>query len=152
MQAALRTPASGKCMVFLIDRDLRFSYIQLTLKQVPIKIQYTSGKRVYCIHLYIPHNKLPKAVVPYPFEKRSKGYHRIPLVDHTTGSIHQAVGICELQPGGSVDYCLHADEEGIYIIEGELELLRDHRVFRLSTDDFALVPYGIPHALSLIHI
>ena len=98
------------------------------------------------MHLYIPHNKLPEAVVPYPFEKHSKGYHRIPLVDHTTGSVHQAVGICELQPGGVVDYCLHTNEEGIFVIEGQLEVLRDRQAFRLSADDFALIPYGIPHA------
>jgi quercetin dioxygenase-like cupin family protein len=98
------------------------------------------------MHLYIPREKLPKAVVPYPFEKRSKGYQRVRLVDHTTGSVHQAVGICELQPGGSVDYCLHTNEEGIYIMEGEVELLRECQACRLSADDYALVPYGIPHA------
>jgi len=98
------------------------------------------------MHLYIPREKLPQAVVPYPFEKRSKGCKRVPLVDHTTGSVHQAVGICELQPGGSVDYCLHTNEEGIYIIEGELELMRDRRALRLAADDYTLVPYGIAHA------
>ena len=98
------------------------------------------------MHLYIERDKLPKPVVPYPFEKHSKGYQRVTMVDHTTGSVHQTVGICELQPGGSVDYCLHTNEEGIYVIEGELELFRDRQAFRLSADDYALVPYGIPHA------
>jgi mannose-6-phosphate isomerase-like protein (cupin superfamily) len=98
------------------------------------------------MHLYIEQGKLPKAVVPYPFEKHSKGYQRVTHVDHTTGSVHQAVGVCELQPNGSVDYCLHTNEEGIYVIEGELELLRDRNAFRLSADDYALVPYGVPHA------
>jgi quercetin dioxygenase-like cupin family protein len=98
------------------------------------------------MHLYLPKDKFPEAVIPYPFENRSQGYQRIPLVDHTTGSVHQGVGICELQPGGSIDYCLHTNEEGIYIIEGEVQLLRDRDVFRLSIDDYALVPYGIPHA------
>jgi uncharacterized cupin superfamily protein len=60
--------------------------------------------------------------------------------------VHQAVGICELQPGGSVDNCLHTNEEGIYIIEGELELMRDGRGLRLAADDYALVPFGIAHA------
>src|SRR3990170_4655351 len=98
------------------------------------------------MHLYIPREKLPKAVVPYPFEKRSKGYQRVPLVDHTTGSVHQAVGICELQPGGSVEYCLHTNEVGIYLIEGELELFPGRLAFRLWADDYALVPYGSAHA------
>lgn len=98
------------------------------------------------MHLYIEKSKLPKAVVPYPFEKRSKGYQRVPLVDHTTGSVHQAVGICILQPDGRVDNCLHTNEEGIYVIEGELDLLRDGQAYRLAANDFALVPFGIPHA------
>jgi len=98
------------------------------------------------MHLYIERNKLPKAVIPYPFEKHSRGYQRVAHVDHSTGSLHQAVGVCELQPNGSVDYCLHTNEEGIYVIEGELELLRDREAFRLSADDYVLVPYGIPHS------
>ena len=98
------------------------------------------------MHLYIEKSKMPKPVVPYPFEKHSKGYQRIPLVDHTIGSVHQAVGICELQPGGGVDYCLHTNEEGIYMMEGEVELLRDGQALRLGKDDFALVPFGVRHA------
>ena len=91
-------------------------------------------------------DKLPKAAVPYPFEKHSKGYQRVTLVDHSIGAVHQATGICELQPNGSVDCCLHTNEEAIYVFEGELEMLRDNKASRLSADDFALVPYGIPHA------
>jgi len=98
------------------------------------------------MHLYIARENLPKPIVPYPFERHSKGYQRVALVDHSTGSVHQSVGICELQAEGSVDYCLHTNEEGIYVIEGELELLRDRQVFGLAPDDYALVPYGIPHA------
>jgi mannose-6-phosphate isomerase-like protein (cupin superfamily) len=98
------------------------------------------------MHLYINRSKLPRPVVPYPFGKNSKGYERIPLVDHATGSAHQAVGICELQPGGLVDNCLHTNDEGIYVIEGELDLLRDGRVYQLRVDGYALVPYGVPHA------
>jgi quercetin dioxygenase-like cupin family protein len=97
-------------------------------------------------HLYIERNKLPKAMVPYPFEKHSKGYQRVTLVDHSMGAVHQATGICELQPNGSVDYCLHTNEEAIYVLEGELEILRDREAFRLSKDDYAFVPYGISHA------
>ena len=96
--------------------------------------------------MYIERNKLPKAVVPYPFEKHSKGYQRTTLVDHSVGLVHQATGICQLQPNGSVDHCLHTDEEAIYVLEGELEMMRDREAFRLSADDYALVPYGVPHA------
>jgi quercetin dioxygenase-like cupin family protein len=97
-------------------------------------------------HLYTGRNKLPKPVVPYPFEKRSKGYQRVALVDLSNGAVHQATGICELQPNGSVDYCLHTNEEAIYVLEGELEVLRDREAFRLSKDDYVFVPYGVSHA------
>lgn len=96
--------------------------------------------------MFTERKNLPKAVVPYPFEKHSKGYERVMLVDHSIGAVHQAVGICELQPGGSVDCCLHTNEEAIYLFEGELEMLLDGKAFRLSAEDYALVPYGIPHA------
>jgi quercetin dioxygenase-like cupin family protein len=96
--------------------------------------------------MYIERNKLPKAVVPYPFEKHSRGFQRTTLVDHTNGLVHQATGICQLQPGGTVDYCLHTNEEAIYVFEGELEMMREREAFRLSAEDYALVPYGIPHA------
>lgn len=98
------------------------------------------------MHLYIERNKMPNAFVPYPFAKKSKGYKRAPLVDQTTGSVYQAVGICELQPGGCVENCLHTNEEGIYVIEGGIDLLRENQAYRLSVDDYALVPYAVPHA------
>jgi quercetin dioxygenase-like cupin family protein len=85
-------------------------------------------------------------MVPYPFESRSKGLQRVALVDHEIGAVHQATGICELQPGGRVDCCLHTNEEALYVLEGELKMLLDGKAFQLSADDYALVPYGIPHA------
>lgn len=85
-------------------------------------------------------------VVPHQFVGHSSGFRRFTLVDRTMGSVHQDVGVCELEPGGSVDFCLHAYEEGIYVLEGEVELLRGHDAIRLMADDYALVPYGASHA------
>jgi quercetin dioxygenase-like cupin family protein len=87
-----------------------------------------------------------EAFVPHAFEKHSKGYQRFTLVGRSVGSVHQEIGICELQPNGSVDFCLHAFEEGIYVLDGEVELLRGREAFRLAADDYALVPYGVSHA------
>lgn len=95
--------------------------------------------------MYIERNQL-KATVPHGYEKHSQGYQRFTLVDHSVSSVHMGVGICQLQPNGSVDFCVHANEEGIYVLEGDLEMKRDREAFRLSTDDYALVPYGAPHA------
>ena len=88
-----------------------------------------------------------KFATPKNFERHSRGYERVPLVDHTVGSVHTGVGICRLQPDGRVNACVHANEKGIYILDGEVEMQRDHEVFRLAADDYALIPYGIPYAL-----
>ncbi len=88
-----------------------------------------------------------KFATPKNFEGHSRGYERVSLVDHTVGSVHTGVGICRLQPDGRVNACVHANEKGIYILDGEVELQRGHEAFRLAADDYALIPYGIPYAL-----
>jgi len=92
------------------------------------------------------YEKQERYAVPHGYEKHSQGYERFTLVDHSVGSVHMGVGICELQPNGSVDFCVHANEKGIYVLGGELELRRDREALRLSADDYALVPYGVLHA------
>ena len=85
--------------------------------------------------------------VPDAFRGRSTGFERVGLIDHSHGSVHMGVGIGQLAPGGSVDPCVHANEKGIYVLEGELEVLRGPEAFRLAADDYALVPMGTVHAL-----
>src|SRR3990172_4588019 len=85
--------------------------------------------------------------VPHGYARNSRGYERADLVDHGAGSVHMGAGICQLQPQGGVDSRIHANEKGIYVLEGELEIKRGQEVFRLSADDYALIPYGTPHAL-----
>ncbi|MBI2289217.1 MAG: cupin domain-containing protein [Betaproteobacteria bacterium] len=85
--------------------------------------------------------------VPHGYARNSRGYDRADLVDHGAGSVHMGAGICQLQPPGNVDSRIHDNEKGIYVLEGELEIKRGREVFRLSADDYALIPYGMPHAL-----
>ncbi len=85
--------------------------------------------------------------VPHAYAHHSRGFERATLIDHAVGSVHMGVGICQLHSKGHVQSCVHANEKGIYILEGELEMKRGHEVFRLSADDYALIPYGMPHAL-----
>jgi mannose-6-phosphate isomerase-like protein (cupin superfamily) len=84
--------------------------------------------------------------IPHGHEKNARGYERAPLIDHSSGSVHMGTGICRLQPEGYTASHLHANEKGIYILEGEVELRCDRDVSRLSVDDYALIPYGIAHA------
>jgi len=86
-------------------------------------------------------------VVPHGYTEHARGYERASLMDRGAGSVHMGAGICRLQPGGGIARCLHAYEKGIYLLEGELELMRGAAASRLSKDDYALVPCGVPHAI-----
>ena len=85
--------------------------------------------------------------VPHGYARNSRGYERATLIDHAVGSVHMGAAICQLQPQGSVGSRVHANEKGIYVLEGDLEIKRGQEVFRLSADDYALISYGTPHAL-----
>ena len=87
-----------------------------------------------------------KFAVPHPFVQHSRGYERVTLMDRSRGSVHMGVGVCRLEPQGHVEACVIANEKGIYIFEGEVEMQRGREVFRLAADDYALIPYGAPHA------
>ena len=50
-------------------------------------------------------------------------------------------------PGeGQCSARIHANEKEIYVLYGEVEIKRGEELFRLSADDYALFPYGIPQA------
>lgn len=85
--------------------------------------------------------------VPPAFAQNSRGYERANLIDHKVGSVHMGASICQLQPAGTVACCIQANEKGIYVLEGELEIKRGNECFRLSADDYVLIPYGTSHAL-----
>lgn len=87
-----------------------------------------------------------KFTAPVGYEGHSEGYERIAFVDESVGSVHMGFGICRLQSNGCVACCVHANEKCIYVIEGEVEVNRGGIAFRLSMDDYALIPYGISHA------
>ena len=87
-----------------------------------------------------------KFAIPPGYEKDSKGYHRCTLVDRPVGSVHMGVGICRLQPKGYIEPLVHANEKGVYILEGEIEMKRGCEAFRLAADDYAFIPYGTSHA------
>lgn len=84
--------------------------------------------------------------VPHGYAGHACGYERASLIDRGMGSVHMGVGVCRLAAGGGVYACVHANEKGIYVFEGELEVKRSGEVFVLGKDDYALIPTGTPHA------
>lgn len=87
-----------------------------------------------------------KFVVPQGFQQHSLGYARVSLVDHSVGSVHTGFGISQLLPKGRVACCVQANERGIYVLQGEIEMMRGKEAFRLTADDYVLIPYGVSHA------
>ncbi|HYH93169.1 MAG TPA: cupin domain-containing protein [Candidatus Saccharimonadales bacterium] len=85
---------------------------------------------------------------PAPDTATASGLARIALVGPDEGAVHTDLAAGALQPGGWLAPHVHAFEEALYILEGELLLDLDRRVHRLVRGDFALMPTGVRHALA----
>jgi len=86
-------------------------------------------------------------LLPAAYAGHACGYERISLINRGTGSVQAEACISRLNPGGRIAACMHAYEKGIYVFEGEIELLRDKEHIRLPADGYALVPYAVSHAI-----
>jgi quercetin dioxygenase-like cupin family protein len=77
----------------------------------------------------------------------SRAYARRQLIGRSCGSVHQEVVVADLEPGGAVDRHLHAFEEVIYVLDGELVLDLAGEVEHLGADDYVFVDRGVGHEL-----
>jgi quercetin dioxygenase-like cupin family protein len=77
----------------------------------------------------------------------STGYLRRVLFGRAEGSVHQEAAVCELDAGGSVDRHVHAFEEALYVLDGELEIEVAGTTEQLGPDDHLFVERGVSHAL-----
>ncbi|MFQ5611097.1 MAG: cupin domain-containing protein [Anaerolineae bacterium] len=80
------------------------------------------------------------------YERHSQGYRRVALVDHTVGSVHSGVGICELAPGGSLDAHVHSYEEGFFLLEGQAILGLNGHACELGPNDYGVVQVATSHS------
>jgi len=46
----------------------------------------------------------------------SRHFARCSLVDHSVGSVHMGLGLCELKSGGYLDVHVHSFEESFYVL------------------------------------
>jgi quercetin dioxygenase-like cupin family protein len=99
------------------------------------------------MHYYVGKFDASRFAVPEVYTGHANGFDRVSLINRATGSVHTEACISRLHAGGSIAACVHAYEKGIYVFEGELELLRAGEVFRLPADSYALIPYATPHAV-----
>ncbi len=88
----------------------------------------------------------PNAQAPALYRAASAGFTRSTMVDRAAGSVHMGVGVCSLEPGGSVHPHLHAFEESFLLLEGELDAQIGEQVYHLVPGHYGLIPTGAPHA------
>ncbi len=99
------------------------------------------------MHYHVGKYDESRFAVPDGYAGNASGFERVSLVNRATGSVHTEACMARLQAGGSINTCMHAYEKGIYVFEGELELLRAGEVIRLPADAYALIPYAAPYAI-----
>jgi quercetin dioxygenase-like cupin family protein len=84
--------------------------------------------------------------VPAAFAALSEGFRRWTVVNRRSGSVHQEFNICELDPGGSINTHIHAFEESIYVLEGQLICETGDGKFALVEGDYGVIHVAAPHA------
>ena len=77
----------------------------------------------------------------------SRGHVRRVLFGGDAGSVHQEAVIAELEPGGHVDLHLHAFEEALYVLDGNVVLEVAGSTETLGADDYVFVDRGVAHEL-----
>jgi quercetin dioxygenase-like cupin family protein len=85
--------------------------------------------------------------VPSTYAKHSRGYSRVTLVDHAIpGALHTGLGLCKLDPGGTLNRHVHFYEEAFYILEGQVLVSIDGHDYQLAQDDYGIFQAAFPHA------
>jgi quercetin dioxygenase-like cupin family protein len=84
--------------------------------------------------------------VPPAFADLSEGFTRWTIVNRAAGSVHQEFNICELSAGGSIHPHIHAFEESIYVLEGQLVCETGDGRFALTEGDYGVIHVAAPHA------
>jgi quercetin dioxygenase-like cupin family protein len=86
-------------------------------------------------------------IQPAPaYQGHSARFARAGVIDRSVGSVHTAIGLCELGAGGHIDLHAHSFEEQFYITDGEPVLIMEGRGHRLMPGACGVIPVGTPHA------
>jgi mannose-6-phosphate isomerase-like protein (cupin superfamily) len=83
--------------------------------------------------------------VPPGYEQHSQGYTRLSLADYSNGPVHTGRGVCQLEPGGSIDLHVHSYEEGFYVMSGAVLLSLDGHNYVLGPGDYGIIQIGLVH-------
>src|SRR6266852_1953290 len=80
--------------------------------------------------------------LPPGYENYSQGYSRVTLIDHTAGSVHMGLGICQLEQGGTLAPHIQAYEESFFILEGFVLGSIDGRAYQFGPGDYGIILPG----------
>jgi quercetin dioxygenase-like cupin family protein len=96
---------------------------------------------------FVGHIDWSFADQPAAASSTSSGLARSPLIGPAQGAVHTDLAAVAIQPGGWLAPHVHAFEEALYVLEGELLLDLAGTMHRLVGGDYALFPTGYRHAL-----
>jgi quercetin dioxygenase-like cupin family protein len=96
---------------------------------------------------YVGHVDWSFADDPAPTSETASGLSRLRIVGPDQGAVHTDLAVGALHPGGWIAPHVHAFEEALYVLEGELLLDLGGPVRRLVAGDYALMPTAMRHAL-----
>jgi quercetin dioxygenase-like cupin family protein len=80
------------------------------------------------------------------YQENSAGFKRAAVIGREVGSVHTALGLCELAAGGHIDLHAQSFEEQFYVTQGEPVLILDGRGHRLMPGACGVIPVGMAHA------
>ena len=96
---------------------------------------------------YVGHVNASFADFPATATATASGLSRLRLVGPDQGAVHTDLAVGALAPGGWLAPHVHAFEEVMYVLEGELLLDLGGTTHRLTHGDYALMPTALRHAL-----
>jgi len=97
---------------------------------------------------YVGHIDWSFADQPPPASATAAGLSRTRVVGPEHAAVHTDLAAVALARGGWLAPHVHAFEEALYVLAGELLLHLGGAVHRLGAGDFALIPTGLRHALA----
>src|SRR5579863_3807628 len=92
-------------------------------------------------------SKIDQAAAPTPprYEQHSQGFRRSTYVDRAAGSVHMGVGVCFLEPGGTIEPHIHSFEESFFILEGSVIVQIGEQSYTVGPGHYGLISTGTRH-------
>jgi quercetin dioxygenase-like cupin family protein len=78
---------------------------------------------------------------------KAEGFQSWSVVDGTSAAVHTGFAVGRLAPGSSLPAHLHAYEESLYVLDGEVVVQTPGEAALLGPGDYGWIPVGVEHSL-----